>query len=224
MKSAFFRRCSLTVLLLFPLHLSAQIDDVGLWLGISVEKQITRRASISLGEQLRFENDISSIDVVLTDVGLDYSISKNFRAGIHYRFMNSNRENYYSKRHRIYVNLSYRYKIRFITLILRERVQQQYNNINSSELGKIPTWVWRSKLTARFDLKKKYTPYIAGEVYYIIDNARERDQIISRIRYETGFDYRFNRVQSVNPFALFQYSPSTKINELIYGIAYSMSF
>jgi hypothetical protein len=216
-------RIYLFLFMLLPLFSGAQIDDVGLWLGASVEKKITRNAEVLLGEQLRFNHDITTVDVLLTDAGIEYNVLKDLKVGFHYRFIQSNQDNYYSKRHRFYVNLAYKYKISFLTLTLRERIQEQYNDIYSSENGKIPIWILRSKLTAKFDLDKKYTPYISGEMYYILDNAKEEDHYISRFRYEAGISYEFNRVHSVNPFILYQQDHVTGFTELIYGITYGIS-
>lgn len=217
-------RLILLSVFVMPLFSSGQIDDTGLWLGAVAEKKITRNATVSLGEQIRFEHDITTIDLLLTDAGFEYEITKKLKAGIHYRFINSNQENYYSKRHRIYADVSYREKFSLVTLTLRERIQQQYSNINSSETGKIPVWVWRTKLAAKFDVNRKYTPYISAEVYYIIDNAKEEDQLFSRLRYELGINYDFNRISSINPFMLYQHSLLENWDELIYGVTYTYSF
>ncbi len=217
-------RLYLAALVLLPFISSGQIDDVGLWLGISAEKQVTRNASVSLGEQIRFNHDVTTIDVILTDAGFNYSFSKKFKAEFHYRFIKSNQENYYSTRHRFYLDLAYKQKVGLITLTLRERIQEQFNDYYSSENGEIPFWTLRSKLTAKFDLDKKYSPYLGGEVYYAIDNAKEVDQFFSRIRYEAGINYEFNRANSVNPFILLQHTRVVDYNELIYGITYSYSF
>ncbi len=202
----------------------AQIDDIGLWLGLSAKKQITRKWEGSLSSQLRLDHDITEIDQVLVDAGMEYSISSKIKSGIHYRFINSNQENYYSKRHRFYLDLSYKEKIDFITLTLRERIQEQFSDYYSSETGKIPIWNLRSKLTAKFDVNKKYSPYLSVEMYYLIDNAKEHDGLITRFRYETGFDYEFNRAQSLNPYVLLQSIASPGFMQLIYGVTYSYSF
>ncbi len=208
---------------IFSYHASAQIDDVGLWTGITLKKQITRKLEGTLSEQLRLQHDLTAINQLLTDAGLTYSVTKKFKAGINYRFIQSNQENYYSKRHRFYIDLSYKEKFGIISLTLRERIQTQYSDYYSRENGKIPIWTLRSKLTAKFDLNKKYSPYLAGEIYYLIDDAKEIEGY-SRYRIETGFDYDFNRIHSLNPFILYQHIISPPFDELIYGFTYTYSF
>ena len=210
--------------LLCPVASNAQIDDVGLWLGASVNKKITREMEVSVAEQFRFNHDITDIEQVLSDAGVSYNFNKKFKAAFHYRFMNKNAETYYSKRHRLYLDLSYKEKFGIVSLTLRERVQEQYTNIYSSERGKIPTWVLRTKLSAKFDVDKKYAPYVSGELYYLFDDPREGDHVFTAYRTELGFVYEFNRIHSVNPYLLYQEEFSTKYGELIYGVSYDISF
>lgn len=207
-------------LFLHPLISIAQVDDIGAWFGVTVQGQLTRRLEASISEQIRFHHDVTEINGMLTDVGIEYSITNKLKAGVHYRFINSNRDNYYSKRHRVYIDVSWKEKIKFVTFSLRERIQEQFNDYYSSENGKIPTWTLRSKLSAKFDINKKYAPYLSTEVYYLLDNVEEASGI-TRFRYETGISYDFNRIHSINPFILFQHSRSTGFNDLIYGIMYS---
>ena len=208
---------------LFPKIIHAQIDDIGVWLGVALQKQLTRQLEGSVGEQLRLNHDVTTINQLLTDVGLAYSFSKKLKVGVNYRFINSNQDNYYSKRHRFYMDLSYKEKFGLVTFTLRERIQSQFSDYYSSENGKIPVWTLRSKLTSKFDIEKKYSPYLSGEIYYLIDNAKEIEGY-TRYRIETGIDYEFNRIHSINPFILYQHIISPPFDELIYGVTYTYNF
>jgi len=207
----------------WPSNSLAQIDDIGLRTGITLQKQITRQLEGSLTEELRLYKDVTTINQLLTEVGISYSVSKKIKAGFTYRFINRNQENYYSKRHRFFVDLAYKEKIKSITLTLRERIQSQFSDYYSSETGKIPVWILRSKITAKFDLNKKYSPYLAYELYYVLDNPKEIEGI-SRHRYEAGVNYDFNRVHSINPFLLYQHLVSPPFDQLSYGLSYTYSF
>jgi hypothetical protein len=214
----------LIILFSGPCIAVAQIDDVGLWVSGAVTKKITRKVEVSLGEQIRLNHDVTQIDLLLTDAGVEYNFTKKLKAGLHYRYIKKNMENYYSTRHRFYFEASYKEKFSSIALILRERIQEQYNDYNSSENGEYPIWTLRSKLTAKVDLDKKYAPYIAAELYYLLDNAKEADQYFPRIRYEMGLTYEFNRTHSINPYLLYQRDLVTGFSELIYGLGYDYAF
>ena len=209
--------------LILPSCSQAQIDDVGVWFGITLQTKITRQLEGSITEQLRFRNDATRINLLLSDIGFDYSVNKKLKVGFHYRFIKSNRGNYYSSRHRISADITWKEKIDFITITLRERIQEQFSDYYSIETGNIPVWVLRSKLTVKFDINKKYSPYLSGEIYYLLDNAVNAKGI-TRFRYETGINYDFNRVHSINPFIICQVARPVNFIELIYGISYTYSF
>jgi hypothetical protein len=208
---------------LCPVISQAQIDDVGAWLSASVQKKITREMEASITGELRFNNDASAVDELLSDAGLEYSLSKKLKAGLHYRFISKNEPNYYSKRHRVYFDLSYKQKVSSIALTVRGRIQEQYTDFYSSETGKIPDWVFRGKLSAKYEVNKKISPYLSAECYFIVDDVKEQENYISRYRYEAGISYQFNRAHSINPFILYQHNIPSDFNELIYGLAYAFS-
>ena len=59
-------------------------------------------------------------------------------------------------------------------------------------------WYSRTKLTAKIDLNKKYSPYLATEVFYLIDNAKEKDEGIDRFPLWSRVDYEFNLHHNIN--------------------------
>jgi hypothetical protein len=214
----------LFVLLLLPLSpVRAQIDDTGLWLGADLRKSVTRKLDVTLGEQVRMHQDITAVDALITDAGIQYDLTKKLRASLNYRFINSNQENYYSKRHRFYADVSWKEKFSRFSVSLRERIQEQFNDYYSSERGKIPTWTLRSKLDVKVDLDRKYAPYASVEIYQLVDDARERERGITRYRYEAGFEYEFNRRYSLNPYVIFQRDRSPAWVQLIYGLEYKIA-
>ena len=217
------RFCLLFFLLTKVSSANAQIDDSGLWLDASIQKSFTRNLDAFVMQQLRISHDITEVDALISDVGIEYAIGKKIKAGLYYRFINSNKENYYSKRHRMYLDLAWKQKAGFLSITLRERIQEQFNDYNSSETGKMPVWTLRSKLALKADVDKNYFPYVSGEIYYLFDNAKEEDRLISRYRFETGFEYKFNRMHSINPFVLFQHTFSAQFEQLIFGISYTFS-
>ncbi len=218
-------RLSLIGALLFlPGRSGAQIDDVRLWTGVSLQHKFTRQLAASIDQQFRFKNDLTRLDKYFTDIGIAYQLPRNFKIAIAYRFIRKNEFSYYSVRHRFYADLSYKQKLGRFTFNLRERILQQYKNIHSSELGLIPDWVLRSKLTAKYDLQRRYSPYLSTEIYYMIDNAKEKDQLISRLRYSVGVEFEFNRIHSLDIFTLFQHDRQTDFNSLVMGATYTYAF
>lgn len=205
--------------------LFAQQDDAGLWTSVGLKHQITRRLSVSLAEQFRFHQNMSELDQFFTDVGLDYDLLKSLKVSVNYRIISKNRLTYYSTRHRSYIDLAYKVKLKPFTIGLRQRIQNEVRDINSSDYGKVPEWYSRTKLSVKLDLNKKYTPYVSTEYFYIIDNFKEQDHVFDKDRYEIGVDYDFNRRSSLNLFYLIQKDIlQNKTRDFVSGLGYSYSF
>lgn len=210
------------LLSLSPCMLYAQ-EDAGLWSSISLQHKFTQRLSAGISEQLRLYQNISAVDQFFTDVSLEYGFTKNFKASLNYRLISKNQLEYYSTRHRFYLDLSYKYKLSPLVLVLRERLQQQVADLNSSDNGHIPEWYSRTKFSVKVDLGKKITPYVAAEMFYLIDDAVEDPQVIDRVRYEAGVDYEFNRRHSLNFFYLIQESYVSDERDFIIGLGYTLT-
>ena len=202
----------------------AQIDDTRLWTGVTLKHKFTRKLSASVNQQLRFKYDITQVDLLFSEAGVEYEIKKNLKISLNYRFINENQETYYRKSHRLYVDLSYKYKPKRFSFTLRERIQEEYTSINSSETGKIPEWLLRSKLAISYDTEKRYKPYISLEMYYLIDNAKELGEGISRLRYGAGVEYELNRIHALDLGIIFQDYLFDQTNNFIYAIGYTYTF
>jgi len=204
---------------------NAQQKDAGLWTSVTVEHQVTRKMSVSVSEQLRMYQNISDINQFFTDLGAQYELSESFRVSLNYRLSSTNEQTYFKTRHRFYVDLSYRYKLKPLVLGLRQRVQRQVEALKSSENGDVPEWYSRTKFSVKLDLDKKYAPYLSSEIYYVIDNLNEEDNVFDKIRYEAGLDYKFNRRNSLNIFYLIQSDIlEKKTVDYIAGLGYTYSF
>ena len=200
---------------------SAQIDDTRLWTGITLKHKFTRKLTGAVTEQIRFNQDISRVDQIFTEAGAEYEIKKNFKVALNYRFINKNKDTYYSKSHRIYADLSYKYKPARFAFTIRERLQEEYTSINSSENGKIPEWALRSKLTIAYDTESRYKPYAEFEMYYLIKNSKNDPNGITRYRYSTGVEYEFNRIHSIDLGLIFQDYLYSGTNCFIYSVSYT---
>ena len=76
-----------TILFLGTQFAQAQ-DGVGLRSGVNLQKKVTKKVTLNLNSQLRFNNNITYLQTYLFELGGEYKISKAFDAGIYYRFVN----------------------------------------------------------------------------------------------------------------------------------------
>jgi len=215
-----------TILNLFLLGLvHAQNNDMQLWTTISLEKKITKTFSLNYAEEVRFNENISEVGQFFSDIGGTYKINKAWRISANYRFTNKRQlDDSYSKRHRYYVDLSYRKKFDKIVIMFRTRFQSQYSDIYSSYTGIIPDYYSRNKLTLKPDLDKKYSPYISAEMFYQLNNPEGNN--LDNMRYTGGIEYKFNKKASLDLFYMIQqeYNVAKPQRDFVVGIGYNINF
>ena len=212
--------------IVFSGYVKAQQNDFGVWAGVAVNHKFTQNFSATVEEQFRFDHNATAIAQYFTDAGAEYSLSKKFKVSLSYRFANNYKKTYFSKRHRVSIDLSYKTKISKIQLMLRTRLQEQQADINSSDLGHIPEWYSRNKLTAKLDLDQKYSPYLGVEAFYLISKPGDDGHFIDKWRYSAGVEYKFNRVHALDVYYLIQRERNVKnpLTDYVAGIGYVFSF
>ncbi|MCX6244393.1 MAG: DUF2490 domain-containing protein [Bacteroidetes bacterium] len=212
--------------LLFPQKgIFAQVNDAQLWTSLNIEKKITPVLSAHFTEEVRLNENITEVGTIFSDFSLSYRLGKRFKIAAGYRFSNQrNVDDSYDKRHRYYFDLGYREKVKPVTFLLRTRFQSEYSNIYSSEDGFVPDNHARVKLTLKFDLNRKFVPYIEGESFFRLNRIVYGS--FDQLRLCGGIEYTFNRMHMVDVHYLFRKEYNVKHPETDYvvGISYYFTF
>lgn len=216
----------LFTLLTLTFFAKAQVNDAGLWAGITIEKKFTQRLSLSVTEEIRLEDNFYEIGTIFTDAGLTYKFTDNVRLSGNYRFIQRRAdEGYYNYRNRYYSDLIIRQKLsKKLLFINRIRVQTQnvfYSGEEDDERNLI-----REMVTIRLQTEKKYKPYIAGEILYRLSNDILGKGEFDEIRTRAGIDYQFDIKSSVDLFYLIKRELNDRVPETDYiiGVGYKYSF
>jgi outer membrane protein assembly factor BamA len=199
----------------------AQTKDAMLWLNVTLEKKITKDFSLSVAEELRFSDNITELGAYFTDLGLNYKFDKHWRMSANYRFTNRQRlDDSYSKRHRYYFDLSYRNKFKPFSLIFRTRFQSQYTDVNSSATGHVPEYYWRNKLSLKYELEKKYTPYISLEMFLPVLTPQLSQP--DGMRYTAGMEYAINKHATLDLYYMIQraYNVNNPETDFVIGVGF----
>jgi hypothetical protein len=212
----------------FILSASAQYDDAGLWTTINIEKKLKNNFRIFLTEELRLRENFSEINLFYTEVGVGYKPYSFLKLDLSYRMTEKKLvTDFYSFRHRFMLDITLKKKYKNFDLAYRHRLQREVRNIYSSENGRLPEWYSRSKLTVKYDLQKKYTPYISAEFRYQVDDPRniESDQTWHRARWVAGVDYELDKKNKLGLYYLIQHEWNVSIpeNQYIIGLEYSLT-
>jgi hypothetical protein len=205
--------------------LRAQVNDAGLWLSMNAEKKITQSFSFAISEEFRMNENFMELGTFFTDASIAYKFSQTIRASVNYRFTNKRLlDDSYSKRHRWYIDITLKKKFKPFAPSFRTRFQSQYTDVFCSPNGKIPDYYSRNKFTLKFDLDKKYAPYLYTEIFSPVLSGE--GLTIDNARYCAGIEYQFNRVNGIDLFYMIQqeYHANNPQRDFILGFGYNFSF
>ena len=203
--------------------------DAGMWNTFSLEKEITKKFSVGVDEELRLRDNLGQLNLLYTNLGVNYKPIKGIKLAFTYRLI----EKYigenipFSFRDRLMLDASYKYKIDNWAFSYRARFQAEVRDYYSSRKGKIPEWYWRNKFEIKYDLTKKYEPYIGTEIRYQIKDPRNpiSNEGWHRIRAFAGVDYNINKNNSFGIYYLIQteFGVVNPQNLYILGLQYSLT-
>ncbi len=209
------------LLLLTTSPVLAQVKDAGLWLITTAEYDISQKFSTEITEELRFNENVTELGKFFTDIGISYRFLKDFKTSFHYRFINERkRDDYYSQRHRWYLDVGYYLKKKPLELNIRTRYQSQYANYTSSADGKVPSSTWRNKIGLRIDPGKKWNPILSFELF--TDMKRKLNE---KVRFIAGVNYKPDLKHQFSLFYLHQrdLNQNNEQYEYIWGLGYSIN-
>ena len=204
-------------------------EDAGLWCTFNLEKALNQKFSLFLTEEYRVKENFSQHNLFYTDIGASYKPADFIKISLSYRLIEKFIEdNAISFRHRGTLDVVLKKKVGQVSFAFRQRLQTEYRNFYSSELGAIPEWYTRSKLTIKYDFDKPVTPYIATELRHQINNPRmvEVNNLWHRSRFIAGLDYKKNDRNTFGVYYLIQreWNLSAPQNLYIVGLEYSLTF
>lgn len=203
-------------------------SDAGSWNTLSIDYALNKKWAIVFTEELRIKENYGRLNLLYTNLGMEYSYGKHIKTSLVYRFIDKYMdENNFSFRHRLSWDASYKTKLKKLILSYRHRLQVEVKTLNSSETGKIPEWYSRSKFEIGYQVSPKLSPYFSTELRYQLKDPRnvESEHTWHRTRYQFGVDYRLNKFSKAGIYYLIQREYNVSIPENLYitGLEYSIS-
>jgi hypothetical protein len=155
-------------------------QDFQIWLNLETETPLNKRWMIHLQHQTRFINNATEYGYSYFDAGGLFRISKNLRYTFNYIFADKKRTDpSFSYRHQFEGYFTYRKKIGKFVFFDRLLNDMQFKDYYSDAQGpRLRDFYIRNKVTVRYKLPYKLTPYIAEETYFKFDGPY----------YERGFN------------------------------------
>jgi len=201
-------------------------DDARLWLHLKFDKNISSKLNAELSLQNRIENNISVYSKLYSNLELSYKLNKNIRflGGYGFGFY-KNDNGTIGNRHRMYLGVLLRKKIKNVLFTYRNIYQASYYDINSSEIGAVPLFFDRNKITIKYEFNKRMDVYVSQELN-LSYNQNDYDNI-SRSRTYIGTIYNLSKRSSIESYFMFQRRFMFKNQpkrDFVFGVTYSCSF
>lgn len=208
--------------LLFCSPVVGQVKDAGLWTSVSFEAKLVKKLSFNISQEFRFNENITELGAAFTDAGFSYKLNKHFDFAANYRFTQRRRtDNYYSFRHRFYVDVKYSRKLKPFELSFRTRIQDQVSDIGRASDGGVPEYYWRNKLRLKWDTKKAYAPYVSVELFSPLNYPRIN--AFDAMRSTAGVEYEISKHHKIDIYYMIQnvLYASMPETDFILGLGYS---
>ncbi len=165
----------------------------GVWLGLDLKYKFSKKIDLNFCPQWRSVLSPPQFGSLLLEAGLDYSVAKNLTASTFYRYDIK----LDGQQHRIYLDISGQHKFtKKISGELRVRIQRQFERNN------LPDNYLRPKLSIKYKLSKKISPFIASELFYhIYYKGNELDDF----RFQSGINWELKHNMSLKTYYQLDY-------------------
>ncbi|MBI3510518.1 MAG: DUF2490 domain-containing protein [Bacteroidetes bacterium] len=224
------KRILLPILLsfLFVTNSIAQTEDFGSWMTFSFNKKIVKNFDFNFDQELRLKNNLQSVNLTYTNIGVTYKFNKYFRISPVYRFIDKNKGNdSWGIRQRAYVDLIFKYKLGKFSFGYRARLQSEWRSWGyASDLGNVPELYERNMFKVAYAATASLSPYVASELRFQYRNPRiPYHNGFDRSRFYAGLNYDFNQFSSGGIYFMCQKEWNVNDRQTLYilGFEYSIS-
>ena len=192
----------LLAFLFFPLSLSGQDKDAGLWSGLEIEKGINSWLDVKGALEVRIDNNISQAERYLAEVGLTGDLGKYFDASVYYRYTYRYFPEYnWASVNRFYADIRFKYD--YMAFSFSERARLVLDEIPAFLNDGFRETTSRFKTQVAYNIRR--TPLGArGSVELFIPVTQISNPATEKIRYKLGMVYKINNSISAEAGHLLQ--------------------
>jgi len=192
-------------------------DDHQSWTKVSLEKKIPFSLKLKLAQGLRLKDYVSTFNQAFFELSLSYKDSNGLRINIPYRYTVFEDK----IKHRLSFGVSYQYSFKPVSLKYRIKYYRLYENGEPlGEGGATLGDLIRSKFTIKYKSGKKTNPYIAGELFHLLNT---NNNPLDEYRASFGVEIDLPRKNSIIFFFILKKEDITKTspNEInVFGLSY----
>lgn len=170
-----------------------QFNDIGAVGSVSVSKDVGKGIDVTLGQEFRINQNLTTFDRSLTSLGVDYKVYKKLlKVEANYDFIRQNQIEYFETRQRISTALSTQLKWLSIGIKIRTKGQMSWRDESRGDYKINPKYMWRNKLEFDYSIfGSPLKPYVSGEIFCPLNGAD--GFYLNEYRTVMGLKYRMSR-------------------------------
>lgn len=209
-------------------------NDAQLRLHLNLEKRISKHFVVHLDQQYRINQNVGNFYRGSADIGLEWRVNKHIRLLADYVYIQrKSAKDIWYHRNWYYGALVLREDFHRVKLIYRNKLQFRQGNENSENEHQYKIYD-RNKLTVRYDLNKRLSPYVSEEIYVSLNDPQFKG--IARTRSQAGVVINLSKSQQIEFYFMYQAflnnsgwwdqnnNPNPYRRDYIYGIVYGIAF
>ena len=202
------------LLVLSSLTIANAQTDFGLWTGIAIEKELSKKWEISLEEEARFDENVTNFKKLLTEFGVQYKVNKYYRTALIYRFTYEPGD---GLGNRLVWSNTARYKLEDFTFSYRLNFQTDFNTEEAT------SYKIRNRVGVDYKFNKRWEIGLTGELNYSFYYYRN---VLDRYRISFGADYKVNKHHKIGAGLMFQSQINTADpnKDVVLSAKYKYSF
>lgn len=189
-------------------------NDFGLWTNLAVEKEITKKFEIQVEGEGRFNQNVTRLNSLLSELSVKYKFNKYYALGASYRFT------YYTKNafgNRFTLSNQVKYKIEDFTLNYRLNLQSDLSDVDPVE------YKIRNRIGVDYKINKHWELGLTGELFYSFYYNRN---MFDRYRFAFGVDHKLNKHHKIGASLMFQqeFNVADPQSDVVLGLGYKYSW
>jgi hypothetical protein len=212
------------ILLLLTSLSYSQGDDLGIWAGLTVKYQLSKKFDAELSGCIRTFNNTSQVEQSFIEGGIKYNLNKNFSFAGSYRLTSNLEDNSkYYFRHKLFLDAQASLPAGRFGFSARARLQRTTKTYIEDEEDLGSQYVGRMKLKAEYKLGFPLKPFIYWEPFVPLFSGSDFE--ISKHRIAAGTELQITRKSSVEVEYIFQRDYQPHISDIdIISLNYKLKF
>lgn len=178
---------------------SERSSDFGAILSAKYDADLTRKLSLEIEEELRFDHNCTQLDRWLNSVTLEYPFLHNrmhvgITGGAIRRY---NDKGYFENRARVGLDVNYAETFRRFKFSYRSRLMTTFRDERTGDYSVNPKMYWRNRFQVAYQRPNSRFKYsLSTELHWFLNNPQA--SIVDNLRTVLTLDYRLSRRQTIS--------------------------